>query len=94
MASAAIEQFLAGKGVLRAGWTALWVLALGGGLVVACTFDLEDPLDRPNGAGATSGGASGGGGAPMESGGQSQSQSKPAPAETAPMDDGFDDIPF
>ena len=34
----------------------------------------------------------GGGGAPMESGGQSQS--KPAPAETAPMDDGFDDIPF
>jgi single-strand DNA-binding protein len=42
--------------------------------------------------------AGGGGGAPMESGGQSQSQSqpqsKPAPAETAPMDDGFDDIPF
>ena len=38
----------------------------------------------------------GGGGAPMGSGGQSQSQpqSKPAPAETAPMDDGFDDIPF
>ena len=36
----------------------------------------------------------GGGGAPMESGGQSQPQSKPAPAETAPMDDGFDDIPF
>jgi single-strand DNA-binding protein len=36
--------------------------------------------------------AGGGGGAPMESG--SQSQSKPAPAETAPMDDGFDDIPF
>ena len=38
----------------------------------------------------------GGGGAPMESGGQSQSQpqSRPAPAETAPMDDGFDDIPF
>ena len=42
----------------------------------------------------------GGGGAPMESGGQSQSQpqsqpqSKPAPADTAPMDDGFDDIPF
>jgi single-strand DNA-binding protein len=35
---------------------------------------------------------SGGGGAPMESGGQSQS--RPAPAETAPMDDGFDDIPF
>ena len=38
--------------------------------------------------------AGAGGGAPMESGGQSQSQSKPAPAETAPMDDGFDDIPF
>jgi len=36
----------------------------------------------------------GGGGAPMESGGQSQPQSRPAPAETAPMDDGFDDIPF
>ena len=40
----------------------------------------------------------GGGGAPMDSGGQSQSQSqpqsKPAPADTAPMDDGFDDIPF
>ena len=35
-----------------------------------------------------------GGGAPMESQGQSQPQSKPAPAETAPMDDGFDDIPF
>jgi single-strand DNA-binding protein len=40
------------------------------------------------------------GGAPMDSGGQSQSQpqsqpqSKPAPADTAPMDDGFDDIPF
>ena len=34
----------------------------------------------------------GGGGAPMESGGQSQS--KPAAPETAPMDDGFDDIPF
>ena len=34
-----------------------------------------------------------GGGAPMESSG-GQSQSKPAPAETAPMDDGFDDIPF
>ena len=33
-----------------------------------------------------------GAGAPMESG--SQPQSKPAPAETAPMDDGFDDIPF
>ena len=38
--------------------------------------------------------AGAGGGAPMESGGQSQPQSKPAPAETAPMDDGFDDIPF
>ena len=25
---------------------------------------------------------------------QSQPQSKPAPADTAPMDDGFDDIPF
>ena len=47
-----------------------------------------------------------GGGAPMESSGQSQSQpgaqqqsqsagqSRPAPADTAPMDDGFDDIPF
>ncbi len=32
------------------------------------------------------------GGAPMESGGQSQS--RPAAPETAPMDDGFDDIPF
>ncbi len=48
------------------------------------------------------GGRSGGGGAPMDSagGGQSQSQSKsqsqssPAAPETAPMDDGFDDIPF
>ncbi len=39
-------------------------------------------------------GGRGGGGAPMESGGQSQSQAKPATAETAPMDDGFDDIPF
>ena len=40
----------------------------------------------------------GGGGAPMDSSGQSQSQpqSRPAPAaaDTAPMDDGFDDIPF
>ena len=36
--------------------------------------------------------AGGGGGAPMESGGEPQS--RPAPAETAPMDDGFDDIPF
>jgi single-strand DNA-binding protein len=37
-----------------------------------------------------------GGGAPMESGSQSQSQSqsRPAATETAPMDDGFDDIPF
>ena len=39
-----------------------------------------------------------GAGAPMDSAGQSQSggqsQSRPAPAETAPMDDGFDDIPF
>jgi single-strand DNA-binding protein len=35
----------------------------------------------------------GGGGEPMGSGGQSQ-QSRSAPAETAPMDDGFDDIPF
>ena len=33
-----------------------------------------------------------GSGAPMESAGQAQS--RPAPAETAPMDDGFDDIPF
>jgi len=42
------------------------------------------------------GGRGGGGGAPMDSGDQSQSkpQSRPAPAETAPMDDGFDDIPF
>jgi len=40
----------------------------------------------------------GGGGAPMDSSGESQSggqpQSRPAAAETAPMDDGFDDIPF
>ncbi|MGD2170695.1 MAG: single-stranded DNA-binding protein [Gammaproteobacteria bacterium] len=37
------------------------------------------------------GGRGGGGGAPAESGGQSQ----PKPArETAPIDDGFDDIPF
>ena len=43
-----------------------------------------------------------GGGAPMDSSGQSssapqgqsQSQSRPAAADTAPMDDGFDDIPF
>jgi len=39
-----------------------------------------------------------GGGAPMDSAGggqpQSQSQSKPTAPETAPMDDGFDDIPF
>ena len=40
--------------------------------------------------------AGAGGGAPMESGGQSQSQpqSRPAATETASMDDGFDDIPF
>ena len=46
--------------------------------------------------------AGAGGGAPMDSGGQSQSQSQsqpqsrpaPAAADTAPMDDGFDDIPF
>ena len=38
--------------------------------------------------------AGGGGGAPMDSGGPSQGQSKPAPKDTAPMDDGFDDIPF
>jgi single-strand DNA-binding protein len=37
----------------------------------------------------------GGGGAPMDSGEQqSRPQSKPASADTAPMDDGFDDIPF
>jgi len=36
----------------------------------------------------------GGGGAPMDSGGQSQSKPQPAAPETAPMDDGFDDIPF
>ena len=39
-----------------------------------------------------------GGGAPAPSQGQqqpqSQAQSKPATAETAPLDDGFDDIPF
>ncbi len=35
-----------------------------------------------------------GGGAPMESNTESQAPSKPAPAETAPTDDGFDDIPF
>ena len=38
--------------------------------------------------------AGAGSGAPMESGGQSQAQSRPAATETAPMDDGFDDIPF
>ena len=39
-------------------------------------------------------GGRGGGGAPMESSGaQPQQASRPAP-ETAPMDDGFDDIPF
>ncbi len=36
--------------------------------------------------------AGAGGGAPMESGGQPQS--KPKQPETAPLDDGFDDIPF
>jgi len=46
------------------------------------------------------GGRSSGGGAPMDSSEQShspsqpRSQSRPAPADTAPMDDGFDDIPF
>ena len=41
------------------------------------------------------GGRGGGGGAPMDQpgGGKSQSSSSAAP-ETAPMDDGFDDIPF
>jgi single-strand DNA-binding protein len=48
--------------------------------------------------------AGAGSGAPMDAGGQSQSQSQsqsqpqsrpaPAAADTAPMDDGFDDIPF
>ena len=38
-------------------------------------------------------GGRGGGGAPAETSGGS-SQSRSAPAETAPMDDGFDDIPF
>ena len=38
------------------------------------------------------GGRSGGGSVPMDSGGTSQS--RPAPPETAPIDDGFDDIPF
>ncbi len=38
-------------------------------------------------------GGRGGGGAPMDSGGGGQ-QSRPAQPETAPMDDGFDDIPF
>ena len=41
------------------------------------------------------GGRGGGGGdAPMDSGGSGRPQSKPAAPETAPMDDGFDDIPF
>ena len=40
------------------------------------------------------GGRGGGGGAPMESGGGGQPQSRPTQPETAPMDDGFDDIPF
>ena len=35
-----------------------------------------------------------GGGAPMDQPGGGQSQSKPAAPETAPIDDGFDDIPF
>jgi single-strand DNA-binding protein len=35
-----------------------------------------------------------GGGAPAQGQEQQQAQSKPAAAETAPMDDGFDDIPF
>ena len=40
-------------------------------------------------------GGRGGGGAPMDSGGGGgQQQSKSAQPETAPMDDGFDDIPF
>ena len=39
------------------------------------------------------GGRGGGGGAPMESGGDQQ-QSRPASPAPAPMDDGFDDIPF
>jgi single-strand DNA-binding protein len=39
-------------------------------------------------------GGRGGGGAPMESGGQSQSKPQSAAPETAPLDDGFDDIPF
>ena len=45
-------------------------------------------------------GGRGGGGAPMDSGGGGQSQSRPqsqsgqSTPETAPMDDGFDDIPF
>ena len=38
-------------------------------------------------------GGRGGGGAPADSSGSS-SQSGSAPPETAPMDDGFDDIPF
>ena len=41
------------------------------------------------------GGRGGGGGAPMDSGGGGgQAQSRPSQPETAPMDDGFDDIPF
>ncbi len=35
-----------------------------------------------------------GSGAPMESAGAGSSQSSAPPRETAPMDDGFDDIPF
>ena len=38
------------------------------------------------------GGRSGGGSAPMDS--SSATQSRPTPPETAPIDDGFDDIPF
>jgi len=40
------------------------------------------------------GGRGGSGGAPAPVQEQQQSQSKPAATETAPMDDGFDDIPF
>ena len=40
------------------------------------------------------GGRGGGGGAPMDQPGGGQAQSKPAAPETAPIDDGFDDIPF
>ena len=40
------------------------------------------------------GGSGGGAPAPDQGQSQQQSQSRPAAAETAPMDDGFDDIPF